>query len=287
MNNIIATSSHIMSAFPIHEAIKVIKKEGYTGIEIWYGDFKRQEKQGITSYADIKKAVIQTGIKGVIHAPIKDSAGKRLNICSKGEKFRKKSIELNLDSINLARQFGFHLVNLHPGYMDSEKDDPKEYWNILTKSFKQLLEAAEQSSIILSVEAMELRPKEFVIHAEDLKKLILHFKSDNIGATLDVVHSFTHGEEFPLKHLEELGVHLRHLHASGYYGKDGKTHCPLRMDEKNLSYFRKILKKVILEYDGIITVEGTLKGILSETRENQLKAVIDNMYFMKKSVGGF
>jgi sugar phosphate isomerase/epimerase len=287
MNNIIATSSHLMSAFPIHEAVKVLKKEGYTGIEIWYEDFRRQEKSGESSYADIKKAIIQTGLKGVIHAPIIDSAGRRLNLCSKDEKLRKKSIELNLDSIALARQFGFHLVNLHPGCLDKVSDDPENHWHLLFDSFKQLLEKAEEGKIILAVEAMEQRPKEFVMHAEDLKKLILHFKSDNLGATLDVVHSFTHGEEFPLKYLEKLGVHLRHFHASGYYGKDGKTHCPFRLDEKNISYFRMILKKVMLEYDGIMTIEGTVKGILSETRENQLKAIQDNLYFMKKSVGGF
>jgi sugar phosphate isomerase/epimerase len=287
MNNIISTSSHLMSAFPVHEAIKEIKKEGYTGIEIWYDDFKKQEKAGDSSYADIKKAIIQTGIKGVIHASIRDAEGKKLNICSKDEKLRKKSIERNLDSIALARQFGFHLVNMHPGCLDEEDDDPKEYWPLLFDAFKQFLAKAQEGNLIIAVEAMEQRPKEFVMHAEDLKKIITHFKSDNIGATLDIVHSFTHGEEFPLRHLEELGVHLRHFHASGFYGKESKTHCPFRLDEKNINYFRMILKKVMLEYDGIITIEGTLKGILSETRENQLKAVQDNMYFMKKSVGGF
>ncbi|MBW2992739.1 sugar phosphate isomerase/epimerase, partial [Candidatus Woesearchaeota archaeon] len=273
--------------YPIHEAILLLKKEGYTGIEIWYETFARQEKEATTSYAKIKKALIKTGLKGVVHAAIRDLAGNRLNICSKNDSLRKKSIKLNLESINLARQLGFHLVNIHPGSMDKEKDDPKEYWPLMFDAYKQFVAAAEQGNIVLAVETMEDRPLEFVKHAEDLKKLINHFKSDNLGATLDVVHSFTHGEEFPLKHMEELGVHLRHFHASGFWRKKNKTHCPFKMDPDHLVYFKKILKQVILDYDGIITIEGHLGGIMSETQENQLKAIRDNMDFIKKSVGGF
>jgi sugar phosphate isomerase/epimerase len=287
MNNIIATSSHVLSDFPIHEAISIIKKEGYTGIEIWYEDFKRQEKRGITSYADIKKAILRTGIKGVIHAPVMDKTGEKLNICSKDESLRKKSVKLVLDSINLARQFGFHLVNVHPGRMDDGHRSPEEYWPLLICSFKSFLGQAEEADIVLAVEAMEQRPGEFIVHAEDLKRLIKTLKSENIGATLDIVHSFTHGEDFPLKHLEGLGVHLRHLHVSGYYGIDGKTHCPFRIDGKNRDYFKEITKKAMLDYDGIITIEGSIKGIEAETMENQLRAVRDNMDFMKTFIGGF
>jgi sugar phosphate isomerase/epimerase len=287
MNNIIATSSAVLSDYPIHEAILLLKKEGYTGIEIWHETFARQEKKGITSYAMIKKALIKTGIKGVVHAAIRDLSGEKLNICSKNKKLRDKSIKLNLDSIGLARQMGFHLVNIHPGYKDHENDDPKEYWPLLFDAFKQFAAAAEEGNIILAVEAMEDRPLEFVRHAEDIKRLINHLKSANLGATLDVVHSLTHGEEFPLRHLEEIGVHLRHFHVSGYYGIKGKTHCPFRVDNKNLDYFSNIIKKVMLNYDGIITIEGTIKGIFTETQENQLKVIRDNMDFIKSAVGGF
>lgn len=286
MNNIISTTTAVLSAYPIHEAIYLLKKEGYSGIEVWYESFARQERQGITSYAKIKKALIKTGLKGVVHAAIKDAAGNRLNICSKDEKLRKKSIRDTLASINLARQLGFHLVNLHPGRTDDEKENPKEYWPILKESFKPLVESAEEGSIILAVEIMEQRPREFVVHAEDLKRLISYFKSENLGATLDAVHALTHGEEFPLKHMDELGVHLRHFHASGFYGVDAKTHCPFRLDEKHLDYFRKILKQLILDYDGIITIEGTIKGMLHENKENQLKVIKDNLEFIRSAVGG-
>lgn len=287
MNNIISTSSHILSDYPIHEAIHVLRKEGYSGIELWFEDFKHQEKKGVSSYAKIKKAIIQTGLKGVIHAPLRDSSGKKLNICSKDETLRKRSIKLNLESVNLARQFGFHLVNIHPGRMDNDKDTPGDYWPLLFDAFRQLLPAAEEGSIILAVEAMELRPKEFVVHASDIIRLLSHFNSGYLGATLDIVHSYTHGEDFPLRHFEDLKkLHLRHFHVSGYYGVDGKTHCPFRIDSKNLPYFSKILKKVVLDYDGIITVEGAIKGIFSETQENQLKVVRDNIDFIRSSVGG-
>ena len=287
MNNIIATTTHLMSAFPIHETIKILKKEGYTGIEMWHEDFIRQEKHGISSYAKIKKAIIQTGLKGVVHAALRDQRGNKLNICSKDEALRKKSIKLNLDSINLARQLGFHLVNIHPGHTDNENDSSSDYWPLLRDAFKILVPAAEEAKIILSVEDMEKRPKEFVMHAYDLKRLFSYFSSENLGATLDVVHSFTHGEEFPLKHLEELGVHLRHLHASGFYGIRGKSHCPFRVDSKNEDYLRKLLKRIILSYDGIITIEGSLHGVLSETRDNQFNAILDNMSFLRSAVGGF
>lgn len=288
MNNIISTATHVLTAYPIHEAILILKKEGYTGIEIWYEEYLAQEKKDITSYGRVKKALIKTGLKGVVHAAIRDLSGNKLNICSNDENLRKRSIKYSLDSINLARQLGLHLVNIHPGHMDDEKDDPKDYWPILKESFKPLVESAEEGNIILSVELMEKRPKEFIIKPIDMEKLLTHFKSDYLGATLDLVHAFTHGEEFPLMHLREHGVHLhlRHFHTSGFYGVNGKTHCPFKIDEKHQDYFIRLLKKIMLNYDGIITIEGTIKGILSETRENQLQVIRDNLEFVRSSVGG-
>lgn len=288
MNNIISTATHIMTAFPIHEAIEIIKKEGYSGVEIWHEEFVKQEKEGITSYGKVKKALIKTGLKAVVHATNKDHSGKRINICSKDERFRKRSLKMALESIDLARQLGLHLINIHPGHMDKEDDDPKDYWPILFDAFKELLKPAKEGNIILAVELMEKRPKEFFIKPRHIEKLINHFKSDNLGTTLDLTHAFTHGEEFPLMHLKEHGIHLhlRHFHASGFYGDKGKTHCGFKMDDEHKDYFIRILKKIIMNYDGIITIEGHLKGIMSETRENQIKLIRDNMDFIKQFVGG-
>ncbi len=289
MNNIIATTTGLVSEFPTHEAPVVLKKAGYEGIEIWPESFWLKEKNKETSFEKMKKAMKTTGLKGVIHSPIKDLTVdpiEKLNICSIHEDLRLKSIDLNLKSIKMAKDLGFHLVNIHPGWLDREKDNPKKYWPILKESFEIIVKEAEKHNIILAIEAMEKRSKEFVIRVEDIKKLISFYNSENLGATLDLVHAFTHGEELPLKHMEELGIHLRHMHVSGHYGISGKTHCPFAMDKTHSKYFRNILKEVALNYDGIITIEGHTRGIIPQEKKVQLKTIKDNLEFVRSAIGG-
>lgn len=284
MNNIIATTNNVVSSLPTHEAIQAIKQAGYEGVEIWPEVHWLYERDNKSSFELLKKAMQKTGLKGVIHAPTKERSLEelKLNVCSKDEELRNLSIKETITALKMAKELKINLVNMHPGAMDHAKDSPKEYWLLLKEAFEQFVKIAEKNKITIAVEMMEERPLEFVKHPEDIKKLISYFNSENLGATLDIVHAFTHGEEFPLKHLEELGIHLKHFHVSGYYGMEGKTHCPFSLDKEHYKYFQNILKEVTLKYDGIITIEGTIKDIMPETKENQQKIIKENLDFIKK-----
>ena len=91
MNNLIATTNAVFSAVPTHEVIYTIKELGYDAIELWITHYENSKKKGETSLEQIKKALEETQLKIIIHAPavIYENEQKvRLNMCSKNKEFK-------------------------------------------------------------------------------------------------------------------------------------------------------------------------------------------------------
>ena len=280
----IATSSHLLAKYKLHEAIEVLGKIGYDAIEIWAVGLEHQLREKMTSFAKIRAALHKYRMTGTIHAPTKDSETmEMLNICSKNAKLRNKSLRKNLQAMNYAHRLGFHVITVHPGHLDSPSDKAdRVYWQLQIDAFKKLAKKAAQLNLDLAIELMEHRPKEFVMEPPDVHKIIKAVKSKHLGATVDITHAFTHGMDKPIEFLDGCREHIFHAHMSGYTEK--KTHVPLHMSIIPSSYLDEALKKLIRHHAGWIAIEGNLKGIMKDTKANEKKVAIENLEYILREL---
>lgn len=220
--------------------------------------FFPQIQEEITSVKLIKDALKRTGLLVSIHAPIKKEVGK-WNICSKDEKLRKESIEIHLKTIDIAETFNAKIINIHPGFTDEDVYD-EEYYKINLKSIEIICDAAAEKDILISMEIMEERPKEFIKTPEDVMKIIKKLNRKNFGMTLDIVHAYTHGKDTVERYLKEIKKDIDfvfHCHVSGHTSK--YTHAPFIACEIK-DFWKKEIKKFVKFYNGAIVIEGTNKG---------------------------
>jgi sugar phosphate isomerase/epimerase len=281
MNNKILTSNHILAGMPVHDAVLKLKEVGYDGIEVWSEGFFAQEEKGITSLAKVKSALKQSGLVSTVHTSIKDPQGNKYNIASKDIKLRKDSVKAVLDSISLAKSLGAVLINIHPGYSDTETYD-EEYYSINMESLKAICDFARKKGVTVSMEIMEERPGEFIKTPQDVIDIIHKLNIDNLGMTLDIVHGYTHGRSEVERYLREIHKdidHVFHCHVSGHsrYAR----HVPFSCCEIK-DFWRAEIKHFLKFYHGTISIEGAKKPnkhIPMEMSEEDI--VKDNILFVR------
>jgi sugar phosphate isomerase/epimerase len=280
----IATSSHLLVKFTLHEAIEILGKIGYDAIEIWAVGLEQQLAEKKTSYAKIRAALFKYRMMATLHAPTADYKTKEmLNVCSKNTKLRKKSIQKNLAAMDYAHKLGCHVITIHPGHMDLPTDKVDEtYWKLQIDAFKVLAKKAEKLNLDLGIELMENRPKEFVMEPPAIHKIIHAVNSKHVGVTVDLTHAFTHGMNKPIEFLESCRERIFHAHMSGYTTK--KTHVPLYMSAIPTSYLDNALIKLTRHHAGWIAVEGHLKGIMADTKANEKMVAKKNYDFITREL---
>ena len=287
LKNKIATSTAILSLYPVHEAVDILGKTGYDAIEIWAEMLDIQLKSDQTSMQQIKEALERHSMTGVIHAPLKDLSVPepyKYNICSKDAKLREKSIQENLKALGFAHELGFDVVTVHPGHIDRpEENVDMDYWQLQIDAFKKLAKRAEELGVRIGMEPMEHRPREFVMEPKHVDKIIQAVQSPNLGVTFDLIHAYTHGTEKPVEFLDGLHKNIFHVHMSGH--SDKKNHVPFSMTIIHHFYLDKVINKLVGNgYSGIISIEGTLKGVMEETGENQKKTVKENLEYIYREL---
>jgi sugar phosphate isomerase/epimerase len=287
LRNKIATSSHILSLYPIHEAIDILGKVGYDAIEIWAEELDIQMKHKRTSLGKVRSALKRNRMVGVIHAPLYDphSKGKeKYNLCSKDEAVRERSIKAHLHALDIAKKFGFHVMTVHPGHTDREGERANgRYWELQIDAFKRIAGHARKCGVRIGIEPMESRPREFITEPRHIDRILRAVKLANLGVTFDLVHTYTHGERAPIEFIDRMHKrHIFHVHISGHDRK--KTHVPFFMTRIHHHYFDRVMAAVIKDYKGIISIEGTIKGVLPMTKANQKMVVRKNMEYIHKEL---
>lgn len=282
----IATASQVLNRFPLHEAIALLAETGYDGIEIWATDLEKQLADKTTSRELVRTSLINNRMDALIHGPVTDheSTDKtKYNISSRIKRLRDKSIEENLLSMDFADELGSKLIVVHPGHRDNPGDEADtEYWDLQIDALKILAGKAGQMNMKMAIELMENRGKEFVTLPEDMLRILNAIDSGNTGITFDITHAFTHGPDKPAEFLESLKTQIFHVHISGY--SDYKTHVPFYMSSLPSGYLDAALNKLVRHYSGFITVEGHLKGIMDDTRENEKMVATMNMEYILKEL---
>lgn len=287
LKNRIATSNHILSAFPIHEAIDLLGNLGYDAIEIWSGELKQELENNRTSMEKIKQSLQKYNMSGAIHCPLRDLSSPdqyKYNLSSKDKELREKSIRENMLALEHAHQLGFDVITIHPGHTDSP-DEPadEEYWNLQIDAFRRLSRRAEELDVKIGMEPMEYRPTEFVMEPKHVDRILKEVQSPNLGVTFDLIHAYTHGPHAPVEFLDGLHPNIFHVHISGHSKE--KNHVPFSHTIIHHFYLDKVLKNIVdYGYSGIISIEGKLKGLMEETKENQEKVVKDNLGYIHREM---
>lgn len=282
----LATTSHILNKFSIHEAVTVLAGIGYDAIEIWSSDLEQQLADDKTSLEKIRNSLFKNKMTGTIHGPLADHESPdktKLNLCSKKKKLRNKSIRKNLLALNFADKLGLKVVVIHPGHTDNADEDADQaYWDLQIDALKILTEKAEKLNLDLAIEVMENRGKEFITDPSSMYRILKAINSEHAGVTVDITHAFTHGLAKPEEFIESLKGHIFHAHFSGYSEK--KTHVPLHMSEIPSEYLDNALKKLVQYHAGYLTLEGHLIGIMDDTKANEKVIAAMNMEYIRKEL---
>ena len=286
LKNKIATSSHILSLYKIHEDVNILGKTGYDSIEIWAQELEFQLKKKLTSIQKIKYTLKKNKMIGVIHCPLKNllvSAPYKLNLCSKNKKLREESIKKNLQAIEFANKLGFEVITVHPGHTDFPKEKADNtYWKLQIDAFKKLAEKAEKLNVKIGIEPMEHRQREFIMDPPQVNRILKAVKSKNLGITFDLIHAHSHGVNKPIQYLDAHRKDIFHVHVSGHSKK--KNHVPFHMSEISSYYLDKVLKKLVEYHKDIISIEGDIKGLMKETKTNQKTVVKKNLDYIHREL---
>ncbi|MBU2560779.1 MAG: sugar phosphate isomerase/epimerase [Nanoarchaeota archaeon] len=286
LKNRIATSNHILSLYPIHEAADILGKTGYDAMEIWAEELELQVRQRTTSVAKIKAVLKKRGMAGAMHAPLRELIAKepyKYNICSKDATLREMSIKRTLDALDFAKALGFGIVVMHPGHTDSPDDKvDMQYWELQVDAFQKIARHAENLGVKVGLETMEHRPKEFITESKHVDKILKAVNSPNLGVTFDLIHAYTHGVDRPIELLDSHHPNIFHVHISGH-SKD-KTHVPFSMTIIHHFYLDKVLERLVKNYSGMISIEGHTKGIVEQTKYHQKQVVKENLEYLHREM---
>jgi sugar phosphate isomerase/epimerase len=286
LKNRIATSNHLLSEFPIHEAIDILGNIGYDAIEIWSGELKQELETSHTSIEQIKQSLQKHKMTGAIHCPLVDLSSPdqyKYNLASKDKELREKSIRENMLALEHAHELGFEVITIHPGRTDNPDDSAdEEYWRLQIDAFRQLSKRAEELNVRIGMEPMEHRPTEFVMEPKHVDKILKEVQSPNLGVTFDLIHAYTHGPDAPVEFFDGLHPNIFHVHISGH--SKIKNHVPFSHTIIHHFYLDKVLNKIVGNYTGIISIEGRLKGLMEETKENQEKVAKENLDYIHKEM---
>lgn len=244
----IGCSSRLLWEHKILDILKFVNKIGYDFIEIWAEHVDESLKSN-AKLKEIKNLAEDLGLYIVIHAPFMD-----LNISSFNKIIRQESIHQVLDSCKLAYLLGSKKLVVHPGRMTMSKIPLKEFLDINYEALNYLIEEANIYNIIICLENMERRNKEYFILPKTLLQIIKKMNSRYLKICLDIAHANTSGQIKDF--ITELGNNIFHIHIS-----DNEGHSPVHLPigEGNIQ-FQEIFHALRSLNNREITIEGYIPG---------------------------
>lgn len=240
-------STKVLRDYALSETIEIAHRFGYQDIEFWVDDLLTVD----ISIGEITARTDGYGIGRNVHLLTED-----LNIASFNEPIRKVSVQQHLDGIRLAGKLGAKTATLHPGRKTAKTRKLSDAWELQLDSIDRLAQCAEESGVVLCVEAMEKLAGEFVLDGNDLDFIARRLDREKLAFTLDIAHLHTNGD---VCQQMELAKHLNvgNVHIS--QSKGLKPHLTLFDPEGEID-FRKVFPALREFYDGPLIIEGYVAG---------------------------
>lgn len=208
------TSPAVWTSPSTDEAIRVISKAGYQGVEWMLGQHFRNTKQ-------LRDLVDKTRRRGLAVSNImcwQDLVTKNRNI-------RNRRVKLLNSMLSEASGLSVPLMNVftgpmtwNPGYQRIGREISEgEAWKVVIDSFTDLVDSAERNHVVVTVEPV------FGMLVHDyytVKEFLSYFDSKYLGVNLDPSHFVVYGND-PVWAAKMLGDKVRHVHVKDAFGKPG------------------------------------------------------------------
>jgi sugar phosphate isomerase/epimerase len=150
-------------------------------------------------------------LKATVHAPFSD-----LNIASFNERIRNTSLELILETIELAAELGSIVVTMHPGHCSPiSVKNRKKYLEIHRESLRTIARWSEEYGIKIGVENMPRFP---ILDAQNCDRVRGIIEGVEVGLTFDVGHLNTTTRNFD-RFIELFGDRIVHVHLHDNSGE--------------------------------------------------------------------
>lgn len=202
------------------------------------------------------------GLTCQIHMDTRD-----VNLASTNRVIREASLKQVLSAIEYAADLGAGVLTVHPGRLSEEKEavSSQEVWNYQIAAFAVLAHKVEsKKNLVIGIENMEKRLKEFVLTETDIRKIIQAVGSNSLKATLDVAH--LHSTSNVTSAIEAWQLPIANVHISQ---SNAQMHLPVFFKEAVGIDYANIFPLLIAKYQGFLVVEGYLRG---KEKENVKKS---------------
>lgn len=241
------SSNHFRTS-PVTRAIDVAARLAYAGVEVWI-EHLWETGEGCGT---IRGFAAARNLRLTVHGPICD-----VNVTSANRGIRAESRRQYRRALDAAARLGADVLVLYPGALSAGDGSAAACWDALVECFAELADAAERSGVRIGLEHMEVKPGEFIVHPDDVLRVVRAVGSPSLGLTLDIAHLLFSGQTADIP---SLVPHLFEVHISGSTAT--RPHVPLRAGIYDL---RPALRSVAAVYRGTVVIEGRVPGQEIET----------------------
>jgi len=196
-----------------------------------------------TDIESLQESLASFNFIPTIHAPLDD-----VNLSSLKEQIRRASLELHMESVDLANDLGASILVIHAGVCPIDQIARLEdAQNRFKASLLELVYYAEPHDIVIAVENKQKNiDREIILYAEEHIAIVEEYRDLGVRGCLDVGHANTVNADFD-KYIRGFGDLLVEVHL---HDNDGTTDNHLSLGQGTLD-FPEISKLL-----GIISFRG-------------------------------
>ena len=191
------------------EAIRIAQENDFSGIEFWAEHIWRYDADPFNLSHEAKAASLEL----TVHASSWD-----LNITAFNKGMRAQSVVEIKKSIDLASDLDAKYMTFHPGMLTIPGKMLEAHFGMLLESVAELMDYAERKNVVLSMELMEEKEKEFITTPTAMNRFISTLGRD-LKTTFDIAHVPLY--ENPCRYYEQLSainsIHLSDSTATTYH----------------------------------------------------------------------
>jgi L-ribulose-5-phosphate 3-epimerase len=234
------------------DGLKVLKRAGYDGIELWLGD--RPWFQMQTKDSDLQHLFVRIRDAGLEVSNVSNSLDWKENICARDPAKRQAALHHIERQIEAAQIFKTDAVLVVAGVVTSETPYNEVYARCL-ESLRKLGEVAGKARVKIGIENCNSEQR-FLLSPREFYTFLNEVNSPWVGIHLDVGN--IHDTGFAEQWIEIHGPRITRIHVKdvmkhrGRCGQEG-VYTNLFLGDNNWRSIREAMRKV--GYDGWLVAE--------------------------------
>lgn len=253
----LAYSTNAFTRTDLHDALEAIAALGYQGVEIlcdrphWFpGEVSEAELDRVAATLDrlgLAVSNLNANTANGYYSPAPPENVFEPALCNPDPELRRWRQCYSIEALRLGARLGARAVSVTSGHPRAGRL-PAQSLDLLVESLKPVCEAAAKYGVKLGI---EYEPGLLVERATELAEVIERVGSPDLGANLDIGHSFLDGE-VPEDTVGLLAGRIWNVHVEDI--KDRK-HFHLVPGDGDLPFERYFDALRKADYDGFLTVE--------------------------------